>query len=153
MPLPARRALAKRFKTTASPSQSRQDAVTTGSRAVTPVPVPSKTMTPIPPPPKPTTPVPQKEKTPAPVTPQRVVPQHVPDLASSVPRLNLLVATPAANTSSSNIRASGSSRVNMAKPPLPKFTAPLTTQQPGPSSTTQRKVMPFDRPGAVSDSG
>ncbi|PBK85902.1 hypothetical protein ARMGADRAFT_1086937, partial [Armillaria gallica] len=112
-------------------------------------PAPPRTMTP-PPVPKPTTPPPQKEKTPvprkqqstAPVTPQRSVPQRTPDLAGSVPRLDLLVAKSAANASSSGVRAAGLAPINIVKPPLPKFTAFSTAQKTGHPTASQRKVTP-----------
>ncbi|PBK80343.1 hypothetical protein ARMGADRAFT_1092290 [Armillaria gallica] len=74
VPLPVRRTLAKRSKTTASPSQPCHNAAATDSRAITPVPllVPLKTTIPVPPPPKPAMPLPHKEKTPAPQKQQSV---------------------------------------------------------------------------------
>ncbi|PBK83618.1 hypothetical protein ARMGADRAFT_1037785 [Armillaria gallica] len=112
-------------------------------------PVLPRTIAPLPAP-KPTTPPPPKEKMPAlrqqqsmaPVAPQHSVPQRTPDLAGSVPRLDLLVAKSAANPSSSNIRTSGSLRVNIAKPPLPRFMAPSMAQKMVQPATSQRKVMP-----------
>ncbi len=116
----------------------------------TPVPPPPKTMTPQPAP-RPTTPPPQKETTPAPrkrqsmapVTPQRAAPLRAPNLAGSVPKINLPTVNPAANIASSNVRAPGSAPYNIPKPPMPRFTTPSTTQQTGQSSSTQKtKVKP-----------
>ncbi|PBK82594.1 hypothetical protein ARMGADRAFT_1090177 [Armillaria gallica] len=100
--------------------------------------------------PEPTMPVPQKEKTPAPrkqqstalVTPQHSVPQRTPDLAGSVPRLDLLVANSAANALSSGVQASGLAPVNIVRSPLPRFMALSTAQKTGQPTMSQRKVMP-----------
>ncbi|PBK91175.1 hypothetical protein ARMGADRAFT_1081946 [Armillaria gallica] len=99
----------------------------------TPLSAPSKTMTLIPPLPKPTTPV----------TPQRAVSQCAPNLAGSVPQLNLLAATPVANTSSSNVQASNSTCVNISKPLMPRFMTPSSSQQTGqPATALQKTVTP-----------
>ncbi|PBK85203.1 hypothetical protein ARMGADRAFT_1036498 [Armillaria gallica] len=116
----------------------------------------------MPPPPKPITPLPQKEKTPAPrkqqsmvpVTPQRAAPQRASNLqvADSVSRLDLLAANPGATTSSSNVLASDSTRVNISKPPMPRFMAPSNAQPMSRTSTTQRKVTPLGKSEVVSNS-
>ncbi len=70
MPLPVRRAPAKRSKTTASPSYSRQDAAASGSCVKTPTPLPPRSKTqatePAPPARAPIDPVPSSSNTPAP---------------------------------------------------------------------------------------
>ncbi|PBK80349.1 hypothetical protein ARMGADRAFT_1092315 [Armillaria gallica] len=76
------------------------------------------------------------------VTPQRTVSQRTPNLAGSIPNLDLLAANPVANTSLSNICTSGSSRIHIAKPPFPRFTALSTAQKTGQPTTSQRKVTP-----------
>ncbi len=104
-------------------------------RTMTPPPVP-------PPPQKERTPALQKQQSTAPITPQQVAPRCTPNLAGSVPNLDLSAANLAANTASSNIQASGSMPFIISKPPLPRFTTPLTSQPAGQSSSTQRKAMP-----------
>ncbi|PBK90677.1 hypothetical protein ARMGADRAFT_1082413 [Armillaria gallica] len=156
MPLPVRWATSKRSKVTISPSQSRQDAAATGSQTVmlAPLPAPSKTTTPVPPPPKPTTPPPQKEKTPVPRKQQFTAPVTSNlQVAGPVPRLNLLAASPAAIALSSNVRASDSTAVDIAKPSMPRFTTLSNAQPSGRTSATHRKLMSFDKPEAVSNSG
>ncbi len=116
-----------------SPEPALQVQTPASPRTMTPLPVP-KPMTP--PPQKERTPTPQKQQSMAPITPQRVAPHHTPNLAGSVPNLDLLAANLAANTVSSNIQASGSMPFIISKPPLPRFTTPLTSQQAGRSSST-----------------
>ncbi|KAK0229060.1 hypothetical protein EDD85DRAFT_794181 [Armillaria nabsnona] len=93
------------------PSQSHQDATTTGSWAVTPTPVPL--------PPKPTMPLPLMEKTPVPHEQQSTVPV-TPQRAASH-----LAANSVANPSSSNVQASDSTCVNIPKPSMPRRTGLL----------------------------
>ncbi len=49
-------------------------------------------------------------------------------------------ANPAANTTSSSVWASDSMLFNISKPPLPRFSTSLTTQQTGPSFSTQKMM-------------
>ncbi|PBK80350.1 hypothetical protein ARMGADRAFT_1092316 [Armillaria gallica] len=122
VPLPVRRAPAKRSKTTASPSQSCQGVATTGSRMVTPT--PSKTTTPVPP-----------------STEARVIEsstaKHVPppqNVGSSVPRIDFLAASPKAPVPVTP--NSGTSKSRVTQPPANKTTG---AQQ----QTTQRTVKPM----------
>ncbi|PBK85936.1 hypothetical protein ARMGADRAFT_1086982 [Armillaria gallica] len=85
-------------------------------------PAPPRTKTP--PPQKETTPVPHKQQSLVPVTPQRAAPQHAPDIAGSILKLNMPAANCAATTTSSH------------------FMAPSTAQKTGQLAMSQRKVMP-----------
>ncbi|PBK81054.1 hypothetical protein ARMGADRAFT_1091601, partial [Armillaria gallica] len=128
VPLPVRRAPAKRSKTTASPSQPRHNAAATDSRAVTPVPllVPLKTTIPVPPPPKPTMPLPQKEKTPAPRKQQSV------QLATAPQKK----VTPTPITSQA-VQPSFDALLHQAASTQP-LDLPKTTPPPGSSGTFQK---------------
>lgn len=69
------------------------------------------------------------------------VPQCTPNLAGSVPRLSFSAANSAASTSS--ILTLSSTCINIAKPPMPKFMTPSSSQQAGQLATAlQKKVTP-----------
>ncbi|PBK84611.1 hypothetical protein ARMGADRAFT_1088378 [Armillaria gallica] len=125
VPLPVRRATSKRSKATISPSQPRQDVAATASRVITPTPLPPTSKT--------TTPVPPVTKTRAidPSTAKRAPPPQ--NVGSSVPRIDLLAASPKAPVASTP--NSGMSKKQITQPPADKATG---AQQ----RTTQRKVKP-----------
>ncbi|PBK81125.1 hypothetical protein ARMGADRAFT_1091544 [Armillaria gallica] len=106
-------------------SQPLQDAAAPGSRMTTPAPLPSSV--------KPTTPIPLSTKTWAiePSTAKRAFLSQ--NVGSSVPRLNLLAASPKAPVSSTS--NSQTSKKQITQPPADKATG---AQQ----HTTQRKVKP-----------
>ncbi|PBK89504.1 hypothetical protein ARMGADRAFT_1083491 [Armillaria gallica] len=127
-----------------------------------PIPLPSRTPTPVQASPtatpapnfrlEPKTPIPQDLASSAPRTQQSTAPaisqrlrsQHTLHLAGSVPMLNLSAANSATKTSSSHVRTSGYMPVNIVKPPMPRFTTPLTIQQTGqPATAFPKKVMPM----------
>ncbi|PBK80329.1 hypothetical protein ARMGADRAFT_1092342 [Armillaria gallica] len=119
----------------------------------TPMPVQaSPTATPVPNfRPEPKTPIPQDLALSAPRTQQSTAPvisqcsrsQHTLHLAGSVPMLNLSAANSATKTSSSHVRTSSYTPVNIVKPPMPRFTTPSTVQQTGQLATAfPKKVMP-----------
>ncbi|PBK89505.1 hypothetical protein ARMGADRAFT_1083492 [Armillaria gallica] len=113
-----------------SPSQSHQDAVATGSWAVTlvPLPVSSKPTTPM-------LPLSQSRIT-KPNTPRCAPPLHNPDVGGMVPHLNLAAASPRATTSSLNTSTLGQ--------PTPSHQLQALLKQPTSSSVTSK--MPIVQP-------
>ncbi|PBK93332.1 hypothetical protein ARMGADRAFT_1079675 [Armillaria gallica] len=146
VPLPVCCALAKHSKATASPSQSHQDAATTGSRVVMPAPLPLSSKT--------TTPIPLAMETWAiePSMAKHMLPLQ--NVRSSVPCLNLLAASPNAPSSNTLVPAksmpsnqlqtlskpststSGSSKRQVTQPPSDPTTGVWLQM-------TQRKVKPM----------
>ncbi|PBK92552.1 hypothetical protein ARMGADRAFT_1080612 [Armillaria gallica] len=127
VPLPVRRAPAKRSRTTASPSQSRQGVATTGSRMVTPT--PSKTTTPVPP----STEAQVIESSTAKRAPP---PQNV---RSSVPRIDFLAASPKAPPANKTTGAQQQTTQRTVRPtPITAATANVTFP-PDPTSPLHQK--------------
>ncbi|PBK82659.1 hypothetical protein ARMGADRAFT_1090113 [Armillaria gallica] len=126
VPLPVRRATSKRSKATISPSQPRQEATVTASQVITPTPLPSTS--------KATTPVPPVTKTQAiePSMAKRAPPPQ--NVRSSVPRIDLLAASPKAPVPLTPNSRTSKSQVTQ----LPADKTTGAQQQ-----ITQRKVKPM----------
>ncbi|KAK0197661.1 hypothetical protein F5146DRAFT_1156390 [Armillaria mellea] len=113
VPLPVRRATAKRSKALVSPGPSRLETSSADLHAVTPQAVSL------------TTPIPPASQTSAlnPATPKRAVPTRTPHLAGSVPRLDLTAASPA-----TAIVAASSPLVVTSKDVAAPLSSPLHTR-------------------------